>query len=71
MAGTKYCTNVKNNIIKQYKEGVSGKDICQKFCMTKSSVNYIINKYKKQKLWELFREAVDQDAQPPRMTQVL
>ena len=50
MAATKYSTNVKNNIIKQYKEGMSEKDICKKFCISKSSINYIINKYKKQKL---------------------
>lgn len=52
MAGTKYCTTVKNNIIKHYKEGISEKDICQKFSMPKSSVNYIINKYKKTKTVE-------------------
>ena len=35
--------------------------------MPKSTVNYIIHKYKKQNLWKSFTEEVDQYAEPPWM----
>lgn len=52
MAGTKYCTSVKNNVIKEFQGGMSQKNICEKFCMPRSTVSYVINKFKNTKTVE-------------------
>lgn len=46
MAGKKYSTDFKTLIIKEYKKGVSQFEIGKKFALPKSTVSFIINKFK-------------------------
>lgn len=46
MAGKKYSTDFKTLIIKEYKKGVSQLEIGRKFALPKSTVSFIINKFK-------------------------
>lgn len=46
MAGNKHSVQLKKLIISDYKKGFSQKDICKKFSLNKSTVSFIINKFK-------------------------
>lgn len=47
MAGKKHSTEFKNLIINNYKSGLTHKDICEKFNLPKSTVTFILNKFRR------------------------